>query len=292
MTVSEALTIFEEFNRKNGNYTEEEFFMYTEATGLLIHETNNPDYMMNLGGTYYERKDYDLALKYYEMAAELGYESALVCLGYVWYYGRTGTVDYKKAFEYFSKAGDNSVAQYKIADMYHNGYYVKKDDEKYREIIERLYKVYHGTFYVDEPLPELCTRLARIRKQEGKTDEAISLLLEGKSMLSSRIGYNPFFGNLSIMKYLIRDLYSLKPFDIQNFDFYDLYYLLEKPNKVRFTFFERPHIIESSLEDDGTVAICYDGKWYRTFDDVLTKAKLDGDPITLQTWRMKNFEVL
>jgi TPR repeat protein len=293
MTVCEALTIFEEFNQKSGNYTEEEFFLYTEATGLLIHETNNWKYMLNLGGTYYRRKEYDLALKYYEMASPYS-ENANIGLGYIWYYGRTGSVDYKKAFEYFSKAGKNAVAEYKIADMYHNGYYVEKDESKYKEIIERLYKAFHGTYYVDEPLPELCTRLAGIRKQEGKTDEAVQLLLEGKSMLASRIGYDKFFGNLSIMKNLICELYSMIPFDGTNFDFYDLYYLLEKPVKVHFTFnFDwKPHTIESTLEDDGTIAICFDGKWFRTFDDVITKGKIEGNPIALSTWRMKDFEVL
>ena len=54
----------------------------------------------------------------------------------VWYYGRTGTVDYEKAFRYFSMAGHNPVAEYKLADMYHNGYFVEKDDVKYKEIIQ------------------------------------------------------------------------------------------------------------------------------------------------------------
>ena len=127
MTVSEARTIVEQFNRNNGNYTEEDFFLYTEAAGFLIRETNDPRIMLNLGGFYYEQKNYDLALKYYTMAAEHGYEEAEVCLGYIWYYGRTETIDYEKAFHYFSMARQNPVAEYKIADMYHNGYYVEKD---------------------------------------------------------------------------------------------------------------------------------------------------------------------
>lgn len=93
--------------------------------------------MADLGGYYYELKKYDLALKYYNMAAELGSEGTEVCLGYVWYYGRTGKVDYEKAFHYFSMAGRNPVAEYKIADMYHNGYYVEMGGVKIGYVPEK-----------------------------------------------------------------------------------------------------------------------------------------------------------
>ena len=83
-------------------------------------------------------KRFDLALKYYEMAASYDYDEAYECLGYIWYYGRTGERDYKKAFEYFSKMMNKGhlVASYKVADMYKNGYYVEKNMETYKKIIE------------------------------------------------------------------------------------------------------------------------------------------------------------
>ena len=111
MTISEAQIIVDSFRKNNGHYTEDEFFLYTEAAGLIIRETNDPECMLELGGYYYEQKNYDLALKYYEMSAVLGYGAAIVGLGYIWYYGRTGTVDYEKAFHYFSMAGDDPIAQ-------------------------------------------------------------------------------------------------------------------------------------------------------------------------------------
>lgn len=292
MTIEEARNIYDKFNRKNDNYTEEEFFLYTEAAGLLIRETKDSDCMLNLGGYYYSQKNYDLAFKYYEMSADYGNEFALVCLGYIWYYGRTGEVDYKKAYEYFSRAGYNSVAKYKIADMYHNGYYVEKDEAKYKEIIEELYRVYKDTNYVDEPLPELCVRLAGIRKEEGNITEAVKLLKQGKSMLGSRIGYSPFWGNLNIMESLITELYSLIPFDRDDFDFYDLFELLKKPVKVQFTYNDTKYMIESVAEEDGTVSVCFNGKWYRTFKDLISKEKMDDSLITLCTWKYKDFEVL
>ena len=86
-----------------GNLSEEERFSYTEALKFLIEEFHDPKDMMYLGEYYYELREFDLALKYYEMAASFDFDDAYECLGYVWYYGRTGTVDYEKAFNYFSK---------------------------------------------------------------------------------------------------------------------------------------------------------------------------------------------
>ena len=296
MTIREALEIYEKFNRNNGNYSDDDFFMYTEAVKFLIDETADPEYMLGLGIAYYYEKEYDLALKYYEMTVEHDpYNTgALGGLGYIWYYGRTGTVDYKKAFEYYSRASEAGceISRYKLADMYRYGYYVKQDFEKFKEIIEHMYCCYHMTNMVDDPLPEICIRLAYIRECEGKADEAVSLLIEGKSMLGSRIGYDHFFGNFSIMENMVDSLYRLKKFDRNKFDLYDLYYLLKKPVKVKFTYNRKKFAVESVCEKNGSISICCNGKWYRTFTDMLMNEKdSNGYYITLSAWKIKDFEV-
>ncbi len=280
MTTMEAERIvrgFYELSTPN----EEQEFQFTEALRYLIEERKKPHYMMQLGGYYYEKKEFELALKYYELAAEYDYLSAYICLGYVWYYGRTGVKDYKKAFYYFSKAKDagDIVSAYKVADMYKNGYYVEKDYEKYKQIIESLYPKVKKSRYVDDPLPEIFTRLARIRAEEGKIDEAIALNLKAKSFLAQRISYNAFFGNLSIMKWLIDDLYTLKPFPYDSFDFYDMFYLLTKPGTVTFTLFGDTYEVHA-VEEEGEVAVEFEGKWFRTRDDFFQKAEVDGDRLT------------
>ena len=297
MTIREALDICDKFRRNNGNYDEDAFFIYTEALKYLIAETMDPEYMFELGGAYYYEKVYDLALKYYGMTVEYDKDNigALGGLGYIWYYGRTGTVDYKKAFEYYSRAANagSDISRYKVADMYRYGYYVEKDFGKFKEIIESLYNYYHWTDMVDDPLPEICIRLAAVREQEGMIDEAVSLLLEGKSMLSSRIGYDHFFGNFSIMEEMVNYLYRLKKFDRTKFDLYDLYYLLKEPVKVRFSYEDKEYIVESVREDDDTMSVCFDGKWYHTLTDALLVTQgNDGYYITIAAWRMKDFEVI
>ena len=131
MTIYEAHRIIREYYMIT-NPTEEDDFLYTEALSYVVEETQDPEYILELGGYYYDRRNFDLALKYYELAAAYGSDEAMLGLGYIWYYGRTGQVDYKKAFEYFSRCMEQGhlVAAYKVADMYKNGYYVEKDMEK------------------------------------------------------------------------------------------------------------------------------------------------------------------
>ncbi|MCD7741404.1 MAG: sel1 repeat family protein [Ruminococcus sp.] len=292
MTINEAKKIIDDFNSQNGEYSEEDFFLYTEAAQYLIKKTNNTRYMGELGGYYYERKEYDLALKYYEMASDLGDIGATIGLGYIWYYGRTGEVNYEKAFKYFSKVKYISTAQIKLADMYKNGYYVEKDYDKYCEIIENLYTKCSPLSYYDDPTPEVYSRLAGIREKQGNIDEAVRLLKAGIHSLISRIECNSFFGNFSIMKGMIEHLYRLIPLNRNDFGLYDLYEVMKDPVNVRFTYAGKQYIIESSREPDGTIAVKFEGKWYHSVNDMLMNAHIGDERITDYEWRHVDFEIM
>lgn len=291
MTVKEARKIVESFD-ENQNITEEDVFMFTEAMNFLIEEEHNPRDMMYLGGYYYEIKKFDLALKYYEMAAAFDYDLAYECLGYIWYYGRTGERDFKKAFEYFSKLMDKGdpVSTYKVADMYRNGYYVEKDQEKYEQIIEKLYPKVKNMDNVFDPVPEVFTRLARIRKSQGREEDAVDLYIYAKDFLAQRIKHNAFFGNLNIMKWLIDDLYELIEFDEEFFDFYDLFYLLKSPHKATFMYGDNEQSLESIMEGD-ECTVCFNGKWYHSRDDFFKDASIDGTKLTAIYDDLYGFEV-
>lgn len=196
MTILEAKRICSDYYNMT-NPSEEDTFLYTEALKFLIEEAKDADYMVELGGLYYEDRQFDLALKYYELAAEYNNLYAISNLGYIWYYGRTGERNYEKAFYYFDKArqmGD-VIAAYKVADMYKNGYYVEKDYEKYKAIIEDLYPKVTNSRRLNEPLPEILhgwlryvLRKEKIMKLSGfMTRQKTSLLREFKSIPSSEI---------------------------------------------------------------------------------------------------------
>ena len=291
MTVQEAKKIAESFY-ENHNPSEDEVFMFTEAMNFLIEENHDPGDMMYLGGYYYEIKHFDLALKYYEMAATYDYDPAYECLGYIWYYGRTGERDFKKAFEYFSKLmkkGD-PVSTYKVADMYKNGYYVEKDQKKYEQIIEELYPRVRNMNNVFDPVPEVFARLARIRVDQGKKDDAVDLYQYAKGFLAQRIKHNAFFGNLNIMKWLIDDLYELIDLDVEFFDFFDLYYLLKSPHKITFIYKDQEQKLESVMEGN-ECTVCFNGKWFHSRDDFFKDGCIGNTKLTAIYDDLYGFEV-
>lgn len=291
MTITEAKKICLDHHRNTERSADDEF-MYTEALKYLVEETKSPSYMLELGGYYYGNRYFDLALKYYELAAEYNNVDAISALGYIWYYGRTGEKNYEKAFYYFDKArgmGD-TVAAYKVADMYKNGFFVEKDYEKYKSIIEELYPAVRKESMLWEPLPEVFTRLAAIRAEEGRTDEALDLYDRARDFLSQRIRCGSFFGDLSIMKWMIESIYKLREFDPDAVGLYDLYYIFRSPAKVSFFFEDRMHEAEASEEEDG-IAVRFDDKWYRNVDDFFAKAKLNGESLTMRYEELYGFEV-
>lgn len=273
--------------------TYEDDIQLINALEYLIKETNNPEYMVELGGWYYGQKQFDLAEEYYLMAAKLDYNNAYECLGYIYYYGRVGQPNYEKAFHYYKLASDqgNLVAAYKLADMYKNGYYVQKDYPKYVQIIKDLYPKIQGATNTFDPVPEIYSRLAKIYVEEGNEDQAIQLLLIAKEFQSQRLIYSQFFGDLTIMKYIVNDLYSLIQFDPDYMDLFDLYYALQKPCKVAIEILGEDHIIEAKYED-GLFFICMDDKNYEDVDQFFLKAKINGEPISTQYVNVNYIEIL
>lgn len=274
------------------NPTEEERFQYTEAVEYVLAQERSPILMTDYGGYYYAQKKFDLALKYYQMAADMGYLPAKVCLGYIWYYGRTGTKDYQKAFENFEFARQKGdlVATYKVADMYKNGYFVEKDEAKYISMIESLYEKVKDSYFLGDPVSDVCTRLARIRMAQNRKEEAVELFRRAKDFLQRMIRQNPFFGELNVMEGLIRDLYSLVEFDESAFDIYDLYYLLQKPTRVSFFYKKRQYMMETK-EEDGELVIYFEGKAYKDVSDLLARARIGKTTLTsISSW-MEDFTI-
>ena len=102
-----------------------------------LADKNDPDALLSLGALYYTgfgdflQQDYAKAMSYYEKAAEtseLKNAWALNNLGYCYYYGRNGKIDYEKAYSCFALSATyrNPNAMYKLGDMYYNGDFVDK----------------------------------------------------------------------------------------------------------------------------------------------------------------------
>ena len=147
------------------------------------------------------------------------------------------------------------------------------------------------TCNLEDPLPEVFTRLAKIRSEEGSAEEALRLYDIARDFLSQRIQYHPFFGNLNIMKWMIADIYKLRKFDPSVMSLFDLYHVLSAPAKVQFTFEGLPHEVES-VPEDGNLSIRFDDKWYRTVDDFFKKAEIGGELITTLYEELYDFKMI
>lgn len=272
--------------------SEEDDFLFVEALDYLIHETKQSKYMMELGGWYYASKQFDLAEEYYLQAAQFQDIDAYQCLGYIYYYGRVGKPDYKKAYTYYKLASDagDLIASYKMADMYRNGYYVSKNYDKYVSIIKSLYPKIKDANNVFQPLPEIYSRLARIYKEENQIDQAIDLLLYAKSFQAQRLMYNGFFGDLSIMKSIVLDLYQLIAFDHDVVDLFDLYYVLQAPAKVYISIHQKEYEIESKIENE-MLYISMDHQNYENIDEFFLRAKIGKERLSAQYLNIDYVEI-
>ena len=274
------------------NPSDEQVFLYTESMKYIIETEKDPDVMLSLGGHYYGRKRFDLALRYYEMAAAYDLEDAYQCLGYIWYYGRTGHVDYKKAYECFCRGYEKGdlTSSYKIADMYKNGYYVEKDMAKYKEIIEDLYERVKDETFLGAPVPDIFVRLAAIRSDEGKKEEALELYFKAKDYLRQQLARNAFFGSINVMKGIVKAIHELQGFDDTDFDCFDLLSVFDQPMKVIFRYKHKKYEVESVQEEEGN-SVRFGDKWYRSCEDFLVKAEIDGKRIIDINMELYGFEV-
>lgn len=292
MNLSQALSIEQAFAAK-ASPTPEERSSFIEAMDYLVRETGESHYMLHLGGYYYENGQFEQAVKYYEAAADMGDVDALMTLGYIWFNGRTGQQDYCRAYKYFGRAAalGDLTAKYKLADMYKNGYYVAADYDRYCQLIEEIYPQLSHACYASDPLPEVYTRLAKIRVGQGMVEEALSLYFEARDFLARRLEQNGGAGNLTMMKNIIGEIYGLISFEASDFGFYDFYRLLLKPAKVYFRYRKQIQEVESIMADEKCV-IRFNTQWYENIDEFFERANIDGQPLTALYSQLHSFDLV
>lgn len=311
---------------------------FEEACHFLMEVIGDMKVAEALGGYYYGKRRYDLALKYYTLAAENGTTYAWIGLGYIWYYGRLGVRDYEKAYHSFAKAIelltgrsiecdtfwtlDKKVklhnkneydqyinAAYKLADMYRYGLYVEESWEHFAYLIRQLYDMMcsrkNEMIRFDDLMPEISLRMADVLLAEQASDvegkqvkgigrkkkEALDILLQAKDAMALRLDFYQFFGNFSVMKSIVRKIYSLTEFVPEKAELYALYYVLQTPCRVSFLCDETRHEVFSEREG-GEIVVCLDEIWYHTIDDFMMKGKIDGRSIPDASFNCHDFRLL
>lgn len=263
--------------------TEEEQFRFVEAMQELIRRESEPYvYMYNLADYYLGIRNFELEKKYAEMAVKAGDNTACSLLGYLWYYGQTGKVDYQRAFEYFERAKAFPRCQYKLADMYRDGLYVERNPEKYEEIIVRLYyrERKNKCFVYSTCYPEVALRFVQLCLEEeiDSVDELESLFY-ARDILAVRQQNRPFWGNIKTMRRILETTAFMTGND---FDFVDLYDLLTfDKQEATITFDYQGTMYRLDIfQNGGQTVYEFQDRWYHGASDFLEKAHVDGKRIT------------
>ena len=92
-------------------------------------DTDTPEKLYQKGSSFYKKKDYSEAVKWYRKAAEQGSARAQCYLGECYYYGRGVSQDYSEAVKWYSKAAEQGYAsaQCNLGYCYQYGQGVSQD---------------------------------------------------------------------------------------------------------------------------------------------------------------------
>ena len=123
-----------------------ECFEHAQSKGIdtsiqltrLFKKYQDPTFLFLVGNYFYEKKEYDLAFKYYSLGKDNGSYNCFPALGLMYYYGYAVKQNYKKAFSLL-KIGDWCIpeATYCLGLSYKNGLGVEKDEELGEEYIQK-----------------------------------------------------------------------------------------------------------------------------------------------------------
>lgn len=303
MTIVEANAYITDYYLAE-SHSEDDKFLFVEALHVLIEANHDPNDMHNLACFYAEEREFDLQLKYLEMAADMNFFVSYESLGYHWYYGQSGIVDYEKAFYYFSKGAQSRDdylrigCEYKIADMYRYGYYVEKDEQKYRDMIERLYdEISHPDRlctiipmeFISEP--SLNVRVAEIRLEQGRHEEAVILLKQARLQFAEYIRKNPsWWGNIEEMETVVMMLHENSIDWEENIDLYDLFWIAGEERSLTFRY-KNIRFKAECMTEEGRVVIRFNNQWYGDIQDFYEKAKIGGRPVTALYDDLSGYEI-
>ena len=232
-------------------------FRYRQALEYLIEKTGDAEYIFLLGNFFYEQREFETAYKYITEATEKGSLNAAVLL----------------------------------ADMYRNGYYVRKDCSRYRTMIPRLYRRVKNGDPLNTPLAEVFLRYAEICAERGEFIRALGLMQSARSALEQRMRNAPIFGTLNQIHHMIDELYSMTDFDSKNFELYDLFYILERNVSIQFIYNGKYHTVETLPGRIGG-SVIYDGIKYGSADEFLFSATADGKKLTAVYDELYGFEII
>lgn len=302
---------------------------FEEACQYLVDNFDDGNVAVDLATQYYRDEKYNLALKYYSYAAEKCVPFANTGLGYIYYFGRLGKPDYQKAYECFTREAElitgirfqdeeiwktnpetilimRSPADYAhyitvaylLAQMYRNGYYVKKDYSRFSFLIRQLYNMMTNRNYPPLPdyyLPVVETEMSEIVLHNSKSKKnkgtALKYLYDARNRISERLLEEDESQDFQIMKDIILHIRKIGEPDSHDMDLYDLYYLVQKPCTVSFSY--NGHSYHLSAEKEGEdLVIRLKQKIYHSLDEFMCNGRIGKDRVSFAAGSCHDISVI
>lgn len=223
----------------------------------------------------------------------------------MYFSGKLGSPDYRKAFEYFSRAavaepvGDGKSletsyknvrfdAKYKLAIMYKNGLYINKSYDKYKELITEIYEQIKEEKWYEQRF-DIKNEMAEILLNEGMEEKGLELLLESRGDLCLFVKNYGFYSEDLIKTNEL--IYRKMEFDYTDIRPEDVTYLLNKEGLMRFMYQDKPYRISVEIID-GRTMIRYEDKYYTDPVTFMEKAQVEEVPFCVALFDTYEWEVL
>ena len=278
--------------------TKEQIYKYTEALKCLS-EKKDLFAMREYGDAMAYYGNYELAKKYYSMVIELSRDTknslsessfAHVALGDLYKNNYICRNRYELAYQHYLTASSygNDLAKERLADMYKNGLYVKKDYKRYVEIITELYDKSSSCGLYDLAI---CQKMAEI-KYNQKDYEGCKEIVK-KFELGSGFSAINMFSIRSDIKSIIgihKLQYKLGMINETDFDIFSISSLVERYNQFSFKYHNKKHIIKFN-KINNTNVYEFMGEKYKTLTDFILKAKIQDKTILEAMENFTNYRV-
>lgn len=287
MTVAEAKERIKDYLMHHLNMNEEDEFILNELCRFVYEETGDTTYLLEGAGTYIA--DPKKQEKVYLLSIESGVEHAAYTLGELYESGKLGKPNYAKAYEYYLRASktepigdgssiDNSFwqvhndAKIRLAKMYKHGIYVKKDLDKYKDLINEAYEDVKDKDWAYIRYNSLFAK-AKLELEEGNIEKGLEILYLAREEFWKLLVDLQEERDYELLNEMNELLYRYQELDYTDISAEDITELLKKPITLGFMYDDVCHEITSRKDGEETV-VEFKGNLYRNPIDFIMKARI------------------
>ena len=255
--------------------------------------------MRECGNVMVYYKKYDLAKRFYDMVIKFDKDSkkalsestfAHVELGDLYKNHHVCDNNYSLAFDHYALASTygNELAKERIADMYKDGLYVKKDYNRYVEMITKLYESSSKENILDL---SICQKMAEI-KYNQKDYKACADIIRHFEVGSgfSRINILSISDDIKCILKIHKLKYKLKMINEKEFDIFSIDALTDKHQVFSFKYRNRKYELKY-IKQDKSGFYEFMGIRYNTLTDFIIKAKIQDKTIIEVMESFTNYRV-